>query len=125
MLFSPVYIVSHPSPAPISFLGLAPIPYSLSPNSLSLNFFADPHPLNPFASIFYKNMGGGPQSVPLPAGRTSIPVYCQHLSLLFATLTKTAGCVPKIPILELPLNGRQLAVFSTPALTRAILKTHP
>ena len=35
-----------------------------------------------------------------PAGRASIPVRCLDLSPLFATLTQTAGCVPKIPILE-------------------------
>src|SRR6266849_4658545 len=32
--------------------------------------------------------------------RTSIPVRCLDLSPLFATLTKTAGCVPKIPKTE-------------------------
>ena len=35
-----------------------------------------------------------------PAGRASIPVRCLDLSPLFATLTQTPGCVPKIPILE-------------------------
>ena len=29
-----------------------------APNSLPLNLFADPHPLTPVASIFYKNGGG-------------------------------------------------------------------
>ena len=32
--------------------------------------------------------------------RTSIPVRCLDLSPLFATLTKTAGCVPKVPNME-------------------------
>src|SRR5712691_605107 len=29
-----------------------------APNSFGLNLFADPHPLNPVASIFYKNHRG-------------------------------------------------------------------
>ena len=33
-------------------------PYVLSPKSLPHNSFADPHPLNPVASIPYKNIGG-------------------------------------------------------------------
>src|SRR5258708_51453 len=40
---------------------------SLAPKSLRLNLFADPHPLNSIASIFYKNSGG--QGVP----RSAIP----------------------------------------------------
>ncbi len=35
------------------------------------------------------------------SGRTPIPVRCPNLSPLFAILTKTVGCVPKIPNLEL------------------------
>src|SRR5258708_949338 len=45
---------------------------SLAPKSLRLNLFADPHPLNSIASIFYKNSGG--QGVP----RSAIP--CPHLA---------------------------------------------
>jgi hypothetical protein len=41
-----------PSPSRI------PIPPPLSPNSHGINPFADPHPLNPVASILYKNIGG-------------------------------------------------------------------
>ncbi len=33
--------------------------YVASSKSFALNLFADPHPLNPVASIFYKTMGGG------------------------------------------------------------------
>ena len=54
---------------------------SLAPKSLRLNLFADPHPLNSIASIFYKNSGG--QGVP----RSAIP--CRHfvsISPLVATL---------------------------------------
>src|SRR5260370_3078865 len=32
---------------------------NFTPNSFPLNPFADPHPLTPVASIFYKNIGGG------------------------------------------------------------------
>jgi hypothetical protein len=32
---------------------------SFTPKSLPLNLFADPHPLNPYATIFYKKGGGG------------------------------------------------------------------
>src|SRR5712691_1543862 len=50
------------------------------------------------ATLTKKNRRGGGAMV-LP-GRTSIPVRCPDLSPLFATLRKTAGCVPNIPILE-------------------------
>src|SRR6266436_7885111 len=43
--------------------------------------------------------GGVWDAIFLP-GRTSIPVRCPDLSPLFAALTKTAGCVPRVPILE-------------------------
>jgi hypothetical protein len=32
---------------------------SFAPKSLSFNLFADPHPLNLYPTIFYKNSGGG------------------------------------------------------------------
>jgi hypothetical protein len=52
----------------------------------------------PFRCNTYKKPVGGGAMV-LPA-RISIPVRCHDLSPLFATLTKIAGCVPKVPILE-------------------------
>ncbi len=54
--------------------------------------------LSPLAATLTKNRRGGGAMV-LP-GRTSIRVRCPDLSPLFATLTKTAGCGPKIPMLE-------------------------
>jgi hypothetical protein len=52
-------------------------------------------------------------------GRTFILVCCFELSPLFATLTKTAGCVSKIPILE-PLapatNRMRLSISHWPEL---------
>ncbi len=80
-------------------------------NSFPLNSFADPHPLTPVASIFYKKGGGvttsrvaGPHSArfwctlnPLDATLLS-PLVCvankglaQYLSPLNATLTKNTG----------------------------------
>ncbi len=38
-----------------------------TPNSFALNLFADPHPLNPVTSIFYKNIRGQ-GAPPIPAG---------------------------------------------------------
>ena len=47
---------------------------------------------------------------------TSIPVLCPDLSALFATLAYAAGCVAKIPILELtsrPITTALPLFFST------------
>jgi len=59
---------SHTTDQPLSIL---PAPLSHCPrNSFPHNLLADPHPLNPVVSIFYKNSGGG--------GRfflTSLPPY--------------------------------------------------
>src|SRR6266436_2725057 len=62
---------------------------SLSSKSLPLNLFADPHPLNLYAAILYKNNRGG--GFYGPTGRTTIPVRYFDLSPLFATLKKTPG----------------------------------
>src|SRR6266567_3048098 len=59
MLFSPVFVESHPCRSLDPFAGLTSISYPLKPNSLRLNLFADPHPLNLYATIFYKKAGGG------------------------------------------------------------------
>jgi len=53
-----VFIERHPRRSRASFHGLTSIPCPLSPKSLPLNLFADPHPLNLVTSIFYKNSGG-------------------------------------------------------------------
>src|SRR5712692_3651333 len=76
-----------PIPNPPFFSPLITIHYSSKP--LHFNLFADPHPLTPVASIFYKNRRGGGALV--PPGHTSILVHCPDLSPLFATLTKTPG----------------------------------
>src|SRR5712671_6267291 len=72
-------------------------------NSFTLNSFADPHPLNPNASILYKNIGGGRQLSWLPTFNVQIfqrfppPVFRTLFQVrypatpLFVALTKTAG----------------------------------
>jgi len=90
--------------------------FQSSPNSLRLNVFADPHPLNPAVSIFYENVGGrgpsliGPSTVvtlstfnllvslsPLAATLIALPASVANKGLmaqlkpLDATLTKNQG----------------------------------
>src|SRR6266446_3030007 len=84
-----------------------------APNSLPLNLFADPHPLTPVASIFYKNGRGEGVPSPRAARPNAAQSWCnvspldatllsqllcvankelaQYLSLLDATLTKNIG----------------------------------
>ncbi len=55
----PVFAEMDPRPVfPFSNLSAVP-PAHYLPKSFPLMIFADPHPLNPVASIFYKNIGGG------------------------------------------------------------------
>ncbi len=60
----------------------------LNPKSLPLNPFADPHPLNLYATIFYKNMAGEGDA-PAPVG--SLPTLA--LSPLAATLMDLSASV--------------------------------
>ena len=53
-----VYLASHARRPPVFFLSLRPIPLAPSPKPFPLNLFADPHTLNPYAAILYKNMAG-------------------------------------------------------------------
>src|SRR5882762_3649348 len=58
MLFYPVFAEMDPRQVfPSSNLSALRLPH-YPPKSFPLNSFADPHPLNPVASIFYKNIGG-------------------------------------------------------------------
>ena len=93
-----------------------------SSKSFPVNPFADPHPLNSVASILYKNSGGrepSRQFLPPEVGtcrRSSLPfsVYTSKFRipqvLCLSLLRKLPGCVPTIPILELDLCARQLAL---------------
>jgi len=58
VLFSTVFAAAHPRRSLDSFFGLTPICCPLSPKSFSLYLFADPHPVNPVVSTFYKNLEG-------------------------------------------------------------------
>src|SRR5260370_4112369 len=55
---------------------------NFTPNSFPLNPFADPHPLTPVASIFYKNIGGGGTVSPFQL------LTSKSLTSLFATLPR-------------------------------------
>src|SRR6267143_3107238 len=58
MLFYPVFAEMDPRQVfPSSNLSALRLPH-YPPKSFPLNLFADPHPLNLVASIFYKNIGG-------------------------------------------------------------------
>ena len=62
-------VTSHESPVTSSFPFLPPFTHSASltsSNFFALNLFADPHPLNPVPSIFYKNAGGERSHPTLP-----------------------------------------------------------
>jgi hypothetical protein len=63
------------------------------PNSLPLNLFADPHPLTPVASIFYKKGGGG-RGVP----RLVFAQFLCNLSPLDATLIDVSASVDSKPL---------------------------
>jgi hypothetical protein len=74
---------------------------SFTPNSFPLNSFADPHPINPVASIFYKNIVGQgassfqsssrifcpPKSFTIRRSRTPLPqpLYNPHLQTLLVS----------------------------------------
>src|SRR6266481_1779844 len=76
---------------------------SLTPKSLPLNLFADPHPLNPVASIFTKTEGQeGPYSPPV------VPLYRYVASaylLCLPLLRKLPGVYPKFPFWNSPLHA--------------------
>jgi hypothetical protein len=93
VLCSCVFIGTHPRRSPRLQNVLTCQPSNLltgfPPNSFPVKFFADPHPLSPLESYFFKKGGGG--GAVLRIGRTAIPVRQPDLSPLFATLTKTPG----------------------------------
>jgi len=88
MLFCPVFAEMDPRQVfPSSNLSAVRLPH-YAPKSFPLNPFADPHPLNPVASIFYKNIGGGghlrsfqPVSELSPAFSHSCALFCTFLQL--------------------------------------------
>jgi len=69
VLFSFVYIASHPRLV-FTFPSLRPVaPTHYSRKPFTVNVFADPYPLTPVTSTFYKNGGRGPLFL------TSLPHY--------------------------------------------------
>jgi hypothetical protein len=102
-------------------------------NSLPLNSFADPHPLNLYATILYKKGGergylepafqplSRPSLSPLSATPMNLPASVANkrltarLSLLDATFTKNKGIPPSSPISFTPptrqSSGRAYGLF--------------
>src|SRR5260370_35330997 len=79
---------------------IGPLPYP--PKSLPFNLFADPHPLTPIVSIFYKKGGGRG-----PASLTSLSQYLLTSSTpspLSATLMDLPTQVLQIQDLRRKLN---------------------
>jgi len=60
VLYSFVFVESHPRRSPDSFLTLTTISCPLSRKSFPFRPFADPHPLTPLQSYRFKNSGGRP-----------------------------------------------------------------
>src|ERR1700687_4213954 len=82
VLFFFVHIKPQPRRSLDFFSGLTPTPLPLSRNSHGINLFADPHPLNPVASIFYKKMGV--QGSDPPSHRFSL-LTSPHCGLVLAS----------------------------------------
>src|SRR5712664_2138346 len=77
MLFCPVFAKLHSRPSLDSFSRPTPTPRHPSPKSHGIKSFADPHPLNPVASILYKNSGG--KGVP-PGSSAGLPQEARRAS---------------------------------------------
>jgi hypothetical protein len=78
-----------------------------SPKSLPHNSFADPHRLNPYATIFYKKGGGGRGLPDAPLPPIVLLPFSVHSSmfripqpLYLPLLRKHPGCGGILPILE-------------------------
>src|SRR6267378_1305726 len=75
MLSCPVFVEMDPRQVfPSSNLCAVRLPH-YPPKSFPLNLFADPHPLNRVASIFYKNVGGRGRHL-----RLSIPFHLSPMT---------------------------------------------
>src|SRR5216684_1549248 len=62
------------------------------PKSFPINLFADPHPLNPIASILYKNRGGrGPSTLQSPSPISYPPT--RHPSNFIRTRSSAIFCL--------------------------------
>jgi len=88
------------------------VPTRLSRKSLPHNLFADPHPLNPYATIFYKNSGG---AGPAMLSTFNVPTCkCFNASSggspIFRTLSKFR--IPQVLYLPLLRKHRGVAASS-------------
>ena len=81
-----VIVATHPRRSPrsenVQTCQRSNVQTSFTPNSFALTLLADPHPLAPVASIFYKNIGGRGAST-FPARKAQKPVA--HLLLFSIT----------------------------------------
>src|SRR5882762_4123560 len=89
MLSCPVFVEMDPRQVfPSSNLCAVRLPH-YSPKSFPLNLFADPHPLNRVASIFYKNVGGRGRhlqlSIPFHLSPYDLSPFFSHSCALFCT----------------------------------------
>src|SRR6266851_4279412 len=73
MLSFHMFVATPPRRALTSFPGPNPTPRPPTRNSHGINLFADPHPLTPVASIFYKNIGGRGRLQLTPLGTPKFP----------------------------------------------------
>ena len=96
-----VYLASHFRRPPVFLLGLAPIPLPPSPKSFPPIPFADPHTLNPYAAILYKNMAGEG-----PSQRTvSLKFFPCH-RFENSPVSPAVATLPRLPDLWLQVTSR-------------------
>src|SRR5712664_611849 len=108
MLFCPVFAKLHSRPSLDSFSRPTPTPRHPSPKSHGIKSFADPHPLNPVASILYKNSGR--KGVP-PTSAARIPQRHVAHPLFFSTT-----CAMRIRRRMRILSERRESKDSSPTL---------
>jgi hypothetical protein len=80
----------------------------LSPNSFPANLFADPHPLTPIASIFYRNLGGEGAATlqsPFPISNLLPHIPLSIYPLFFHSLMKCRFCNPFVLIFMHVMGG--------------------
>src|SRR6266481_8728252 len=141
MLQFRVFTKLHSRRSRNSFLSQTPIRSSPSPNSHGINSFANPHPLTPVASIFYKNRPGrgtstatvpvfnSPSLNPLDATLTDALVSVANkglmeiLSPLDATLTKNRGgeCHGRLDNFPFTLSPQRFDAASPSASVNSVL----
>jgi hypothetical protein len=97
--FFSVYTEAHPRRSPNYLLGLAHFPSTPIPfpdKSFPLNSLADPHPLNSYGSILYKNIEGRgtTQKYGAPANNTATPISRRRSIFPFNNLQNAPHATP-------------------------------